>query len=162
MDMEEYDYDFLGDVVEYVRGDLLSRGIPEEVVWVMLVEMYCSVVGFEVMDRINEIKGRWPKYYPWEARYNSIPKEVHEAYLGEVFKRDDWFGVSGEIGGLEDMVNRGGSEYKELTEDDFVSFIKDLDEREREQEEEERRRRDREDKALWDKYYKKYGLKWRG
>ena len=53
--MEENDYGLFGDVVNYVKDDLLGRGIPEDVVWVMMMEMYYPYVGSEVMDRINNI-----------------------------------------------------------------------------------------------------------
>jgi len=41
-------------------------------------------VGKKLYDRANEIQLKYPEAFPWEAKYRSIPKEVHEAYQQEL------------------------------------------------------------------------------
>lgn len=38
---------------------------------------YC---GAEQYKRISDTIKKYPEYFPWETKYNSIPKEVHDKY----------------------------------------------------------------------------------
>lgn len=134
--------------------------IPDEVMWVLTVSG-CVPVGRSTFEKCQKIIDKYPKYFPWEHAYKSIPKEVHDAYMAEV--NPDWdkpiisndnkcgAGVKSEIGKVyykSDVV---------LTQKMFEDMIFEHEKMEQERIEERKKQ-----KALWDKHYKIYGLEYKG
>lgn len=144
--------------------------IPDEAQRILLIEAFPErygpwLVSSKEYDRILAVKRKYPHLFPWQAKYDSIPKEVHEAYHKDVLDESGWGkdfkikNVSHGDGLLKSMVNTGAEKPKEPF--DLRKAFNDLFEMEerREKEAEERRKKD---EALWDRHYKKYGLKYKG
>lgn len=131
--------------------------IPDEVMWVLMVSS--GFVGRSTYDKCQEIISRYPEYFPWEHKYKSIPKEVHEAYLDEVnpLRHEPIVILEGGLH-LRDQIRK---EYisinKTVTQKDFEDMFNEM--AKMEQERIEKRKKE---KALWDKHYKIYGLEYKG
>lgn len=143
--------------------------IPQDVQWVWTIQWCGHPVGLDTIEKADEIIKANPKYFPWETKYHSIPKEVHDAYWKEKShvwdmawqeKRDA--GYKGLIPTIMEM----GENYptpedtmkmpqKSLSEIMGDLFKMEDDKRKRQYEEDEK------NKALWDKHYQPYGLEYR-
>ncbi len=144
--------------------------MPEEVKEAMLIGMR-EYVSLEQLTRFKDIALRNPKYFPWEEKYYSLPQSVHAAYRFEVNGgKDPWDmtsfkGVSdgGSFKGLIPTIMEQPKIEVEVEQkpvdllEMFNDAIKIM---------EDKRKREKEDflksKAIWDKHYSKYGLKYRG
>lgn len=149
---------------------------PDEVMWVMghvmaarHSELYGGIhcVGMEAYDRIRDIQRRYPEHFPWFAKYERVPKEVHEAYMMEMWGDEDFnrwvypeFDASAapDGGGVESHVGLGAA-YQSggPTLQDFKDFCESLNKLEEQRRAEGRRRRD-----VWNKHYGKYGVEFGG
>ncbi len=149
------------EVIDFLREDFTKKGIPTEVQEVMLFEMYNQYCGIEMYDKITAIKKKYPQYYPWEAKYDKIPQEVHEAYRKEMY--GDILSIDtiqcGE--GIESLLDESTSVYKPLeTQEDFKKMMQEFADNENRQEQERIKELNRK-KSIWYKHYKKYNLKFR-
>ncbi len=146
--------------------------IPAEVWKVWAMQYSCSFVGLETLNEINDIIAKYPQHFPWETKYNSLPKEVHEAFrkecypsLYEPYEPFKYEGTSliddvknGK--GIIDISKPKNVTLKPFTAKDFLESWEKMinDEQERKQKEFERKERIR---KIWDKHYKQYGLECR-
>lgn len=140
--------------------------IPQDVQWVWAMQWIKHPVGLDTLSKMHAIISAHPIYFPWETKYDSIPKEVHDAYYKE--KNEDWNrqfqekrdgGYKGLIPTLVEM-SEVSPESTSIPQKSLSEMIADLFK----QQEEERKAQDEKnekDKALWDKYYKPYGLEYR-
>lgn len=140
--------------------------IPEDVYWVWSIQ-WCGIpVGLDTWDKADAIIKANPQYFPWETKYNSIPKDVHDAYYKEknVWMDDLWTQTSYEnYTGIMPTITKMDEELKEAIHESPKSLSKIFHDLFK-MEDDKRRRRDEEDaknKALWDKHYKPYGLEYR-
>jgi len=59
------------------------ENLPEDVAIVMAYLWTKTPVGSETYKRIEETVKKYPDYFPWETKYNSIDESVHRAYENE-------------------------------------------------------------------------------
>lgn len=153
-----------------------EKDIPKEV-WehIIMVNTSKGLMGSEWYNKCLAIEDKYPDWFPWEAKYKSIPDEVHDAYRRE--KNPDFFlsfveyqkkhgssnkGILHAIResherSVERAIQINKEPFKESSIADlFKKLIEDKKENLRLQDE-----KDKKDKALWDKHYKKYGLEHR-
>lgn len=142
--------------------------IPNEVWWAHMVLNAGNPVGSFVYGELERIIKQYPKHFPWETKYNSIPEEVHKAYKLEVYGKDiDYLKMTlfdeVPIGkGLEEQIKEAENgaikmPYTgECTKQDFIDFFNTLAENEKREQEEERRIIN-----IWNKHYKKYNLSYK-
>jgi hypothetical protein len=141
-------------------GKIHDDGIPEDVWFVWIASQ--QPMGLEMYEKCQKIINENPKYFPWEHKYNSIPKEVHEAYLDEKYpNRHEPFIGGGSVGrGILELINEQPVSFADTEEKSLVEIFESVinfQETARKQ----REKQYQKDKALWDKHYKKYGLKYR-
>jgi len=141
-----------------MKKEITAADVPAEVWEVWAIQIAGQPVGMVTWERCNEIIKRHPEWFPWEHKYDKIPKSVHEAYKAEAFppfdfstlnSQDEFVGIIPE---LPIINNQNGLSLSEI----LSAFVK--------QEKEARERRadkQKKSKALWDKYYSIYGLEYR-
>ena len=145
-----------------------TNNIPHEVAWVLCVQMGQMPLGRDGYKKAQEIIEKYPEHFPWEHKYKSIPKEVHDAFESECYPErgkpiESIFDDLEEGLGLREQVKNqtcATAIPTKLTKDDFVRFLDEMEEAERKRKEEERAEEIRV-KNIWDKHYKKYNLKYR-
>lgn len=128
------------------------KDVPSEVYWVWICSL--SPVGRETYEECQKIIGQYPEWFPWEHKYKSIPKEVHDAYWNE--KYPDWdkpLDFSKKHDSEPLVIEYPPKDPLKVMEDYFAAKDRRL---------KEERLQEKKDKALWDKYYKKYKLEYRG
>lgn len=162
--MEEFNEDLFKNVVKYVNDDLTSKGIPDDAAKVIMMEMYSTYVGSDTWDWIQKTKAKYPEIFPWDARYNSLPKEVHEAYWDEIdpdrhLSFEEYCKKHKiEGGGVDGVLASQKTEViQPLTEKVLLDFFDDLNK----MEDNERKEKERQRK-IWNKHYGKYKLQFRG
>lgn len=144
------------------------KEIPDEAWWANSLLRSGRPVGTETYDKVIAIFKKYPKYFPCEAKYYSLPDEVHEAYYKEINGgKNPWIMPifdNIEVGkGIEDQINNshvvseGLNEVigDEVTLQHFKDFFNTLQENENRREKEKKERI-----AIFNKHYKKYGLHW--
>ncbi len=147
-----------------------SDEIPNEVWWAHSILHIGQPVGSFVYSELERITKQYPEHFPWETTYNSIPKEVHDAYKLEAFgKVADYRkmplfdnevplgkGIEHEISEMEKgaikMPYNG-----ECTQQDLIDFFDRLAENEKREQEEKARMI-----KIWNKHYSKYKLPYKG
>lgn len=141
--------------------------IPKEVLYIQMMEAspFPWYVGIDEYNRVEAIKKKYPEHFPWHAKYNSIPKEVHDAYRNEVNPGWNKPLVFDDIpygNGIEAQINECGNTPSsfELTTKDVANIFKDFIEASSKRDEEARKEKER-IKKIWDKHYKKYNLSYR-
>ncbi len=129
--------------------------IPSEVqeVWVWKTIGMC---GSETMGRINTIIDKYPEYFPWEHTYKSIPQDVHDSYYEERFG-----GIVSNGKGLWERLNEKPKKSKKNKEISLTEAIAEMFKSQERQKRREKREYNKK-KKLWDKYYKQFGLEYRG
>ena len=135
------------------------QDIPNEVLWVYYIEKYVHYVGSDTYDKATEIIAKYPEYFPWETKYNSIPKEVHEAYIKEKYPdRDKPIPVGeGLIAEMKKSKVKYYNDYLGKSFDELWQDLLNIEQQIRVKEAE----RYKKAKKLWDKHYKKYNLEYR-
>lgn len=136
------------------------NNIPSEVMWVATIKYSGIRVSIETYNKMNDIIDKYPQYFQWEHKYNSIPSEVHEAFDRECYPQryEPIVFDSNSEGILAQMnkqqpINMGeGFNLLEL----FEKYQENLN-KEREAEIAKEKRV----KAIWKKHYSKYKLKYR-
>lgn len=131
--------------------------VPSEVQWACIILNTSHGVGLETYERLEQIVAKYPEYFPWEDKYNSIPKEVHQAYIKEKYPDMDKPIVCTNSGeGIMSAINKDVFVYKQKTAEEIMQWFKDLAAMVKEDNDKEEK-----EKQLWDKHYSKYGLKYR-
>lgn len=118
-------------------------------------------VGMDSYKICMEIIKAHPEEFPWFAKYNSIPEEVHKAYNKEAnapFLQiiEEWKTTipnAEQKTGLVPFIENSGTVMGPLTLKHLEDFIQNMDEQDGKRMEAEKK-----DEALWDKHYSKYGL----
>lgn len=140
---------------------LQYNDIPSEVSWALVIIQTNQEIGCDTYEEIERIIAKYPEYFPWETKYNSIPKEVHEAYIKEKYPdRDKPIVCTSDGEGLYSKIKIEPFIYKEYTSDEIMEWFRQLETivvKERNEAALQRKK----DKKLWDKYYKKYNLEYR-
>lgn len=137
--------------------------IPDEVWWVTVMQMQ-PYIGMSAYEKMTEIMARYPEYFPWETKYNSIPNDVHEAFRNEcwpdAFKGWD-IPIVCDKGFFAQIKEQGPVYTGELPKGEtffslYEKHIANLKKQERDEIIENKRL-----KKIWDKHYSKYGLPYR-
>lgn len=146
------------------------KNIPDEVSWyISVVGGSGGLLGTETYNKCKAIEEKYPDWFPWEAKYRSIPKEVHDAYFKE--RNPDWGkpidfkGKEGGFDGLIPQLKKGNYQFLDLSSEELEKFSVadsivecfEVIEKNRKA----KLKRNKMDEALWDKHYKKHGLKYR-
>lgn len=152
--------------------------MPKEVLEVWCDDIASHATGFTTLERSEKRKRvakQFPAWFKWEALYDSIPAEVHEAYKSEAYPPYDfeslWSGssdieVHNTSGGLIETINSAPPKtytIQPFSMKMFDDIVEALD-RQRKKEYQEKlaaEAKQKVDKALWDKYYKPFYLPYR-
>jgi hypothetical protein len=145
------------------------ESVPHEVseAWMIRAQ---PLVGLESVNRAKQIVKKYPEWFPWEAKYDQIPKEVHTAYNNEVNEsiwgsfEDNSVGdsQSGNKGLLWEIENAPVHYYnpEAITKETMLNWFVNAQKQEDERREAEEAQREL-DKAIWDKHYAIYKLRYR-
>ena len=137
------------------------KDIPDEVLWASVIISTSHGIGVDTYEKIEEIIAKYPEYFPWETKYNSIPKEVHQAYIKEKYPdRDKPIVCTSDGEGLYSKIKNEPFVYRKYTPEEIVEWFRQLDTittNARNAAIVQRKK----DKKLWDKHYKKYNLEYR-
>ncbi len=145
------------------------KDVPADVLKVWTIYHNNIAVGVKTLELINDIIDKNPKYFEWEHKYKNIPNKVHEAFSKECYPNkwidfNEWqLATKGEVNckkGIMEHIRDNPTEVTTLTKESLDTIIKDLFEArviERDKEKAEHKRV----KAIWNKHYKKYNLKYR-
>lgn len=152
--------------------------MPNEVFWAKTVGMqpdgsggWIRMIGMSILEKIKEIQKKYPDWFPWETKYDSIPKEVHDAYYNEINPpiQEDQEQIQCSGGGILEEIKKMPElsfEYDphKVTMDDLTQAIKMLNEEQEAQIErcKQLKARKAKEKKIWDKHYGKYGIEYRG
>lgn len=127
-------------------------------------------VGMDTFIKINKTIEDYPEYFPWHTLYNSIPKEVHDAFEQEAFpdeyiKRVIPFKLLDEndliSSAIEDTKVETITVKSTITKEEFEKFLIDCKESS-DREYKEKREKDKKLRVLWEKHYGKYKLEYGG
>lgn len=148
------------------------KKIPDEVLAAWLISQN-RFLGSESVSMLEATITKYPEYFPWEIKYRSIPKEVHDAYNREA--NGEWFEFKANKGtpailtgqqyhdanmGLIQYVEKKGmvaySSLKNFTMNDMLEWVRRMDKAD-----DEKRKRLKAEISIWDKHYKPYGLEYR-
>jgi hypothetical protein len=140
------------------------KDIPNEVWNVWVIQARRQPIGSEMMDKVNDIIERNPKYFAWEHKYKAIPDEVHDAFQRECypekFKPIEFDNINVETGGIDWAIKNMPNDFKPLTKlptkKEVLTFWQMLDD-----DKKERLKRQEEIKRIWNKHYGKYKLECR-
>jgi hypothetical protein len=111
--------------------------MPMEVKRVFALQGLNQPIGLKRWKEIEEIIEKYPKYFPWETKYNTVPQEVHIAYSEEAY------GMSF----INQIKNNDIKEYAPATMEEFLEIGKNHE--------------PKDFKTIWDKHYSKYGVEYR-
>lgn len=143
------------------------KDVPDEVLSAWTVMKYQRYVGMDQWIKLNAIIRKYPEYFPWEAKYRSIPQEVHDAYYSDIqaaaehiFSNSEDGIAIGIIPTLMNMDEQPIFKFKIVPDKPISEIFKDFF-REKEEENKRAKKQQKKDKALWDKHYSKYGLNYK-
>ncbi len=141
------------------------KELPEDIKqWQLIMAITGGLMGMEMYQKATAIIEANPSFFPGYHKYKSISKEVHDAYAKEIGEIKDkrWAEhnkqMGWEGGGIMDIINKMPKvEFDSSATFDFMKSFDELVERQH------KARADliermKEDKKVWDKHYKKYGL----
>lgn len=137
---------------------------PKDVQRVWAIQMHGQPVGTSMFTKIKKIIEDNPTYFKWEHAYSAIPKEVHDAFMKECYpERWEYLNNNDPIacdgGGIRSIIEPRNSDYSTSTKSLkalFEGMIECANKME-----EKRFKRKKEVEAIWNKYYKVYGLECR-
>lgn len=138
--------------------------VPHEVQMAMIILYSKNPVGIETYEMVIDIVERYPQFFKWEHKFNSIPQEIHDAFLNECYperfeatkhieSKNDGKGI------LEQIMENPPTQIKftrESFEENYKKWQEELIEEEKRKVIEEKRI-----KKIWDKHYQKFGLEFR-
>jgi hypothetical protein len=134
--------------------------IPLDVWEVWAIQIVGQPVGMATWTRCDEIIKNNPEYFPWEHKYESIPKSVHEAYKAEAFLPWDFYPTDNKdafTGVIPNLPPPNPEPQPQRTISELFGLLI-----RQEREAQDRKRAEKKKaKALWDKHYSKYGLEYR-
>ena len=146
-----------------------KQEIPSEVFHVITIIQNGIPIGVKMYDLVLETIKKYPQYFPWETKYASIPQKVHDDYNKEIGNSDmdsleqmikeydstkeNSITGKGILGEILEAVNKEKEKKEVFNINMYVNSLI----QEKEQYEREMKRRE----DIWDKHYKKYGLKYR-
>lgn len=142
-----------------------AKDIPNEVWWVFCLQYHRYPVGIKTYEKCQEIIKKYPEHFPWETKYNKIPKHVHDAYFKEVSGGKNYFIMpefdESQGKGLYSQIEEDSEKQKaNYTGEATIQNIKDLFEALGKNEE--RREKEKNDRIrIWNKHYKPYRLEYR-
>lgn len=144
---------------KWLHDELKKSNIPSEVFVVFQLQKLGCPIGTETYNKCQEVIKKYPEHFPWEAKYNSIPQEVHDAYSKELMDefKSKFDSIPKGDGLMKSLVSEGASKPRLKN---FGEALRDMDNmfKEQHRQAEERLKKS---KQLWDKHYKKYNLKYR-
>ncbi|MGH2666075.1 hypothetical protein [Flavobacterium sp.] len=110
----------------------------------------------ETYKKIEATIKKYPEYFPWETKYNSISTEVHKKYQEEASKLYDEFHVKSGEGikqgeGLVSYIHRMQEIAEKQPKKNLIDVIKEIGQREMKYKTAK--------KKLWGSHYQKFGLK---
>lgn len=127
-----------------------EKDIPQEVKeYMAIVAGTGGLMGLKLYRKCKTIEEKYPEWFPWEHKYNSIPQEVHDAYRNEQYSSTP---KPNEIS--KEAVSFSFNDKSLL--DALNKWQESLINEQRIKAEQLKK-----DKELWDKHYKKYGLEFR-
>jgi hypothetical protein len=146
-----------------------EQRIPSEVAHVMAIIQNRIPIGVKMYEFVQNTIKEYPEWFPWETKYASIPKEVHDAYKREIGESDMQSleqmikeydstkenNITGK-GILGQIIEAVEKEKKEKQYFDINMYMNSLIQ-EKEQYEREMKRKEK----IFKKHYKKYGLEYR-
>lgn len=143
-----------------------AEDIPQDVQWVWAIQAAGRPVGLDMLSKIHAIIREHPTYFPWETKYDSIPKEVHDAYWSEKSAwMDEMWQSKRDSGyqGLIPTIMQMDEIAHEPPATPQVSLSEMLDNLLKRQEDEYKRQKEEnaKNKTLWDKHYGPYKLEYR-
>jgi len=142
-----------------MKKEIKVSDIPDEVWHVKAIQFSKQPVGLATLNRVKEVIAKYPEYFTWEHKYESLPKEVHEAFEKEAYpKKLEWIPkeVNCNEGFLAQIEKRVTYNPQSFTAKDLTDFMENIKNEVNLKWEHERKIT-----AIWDKHYKKYGLEFR-
>jgi len=142
-----------------------EKEMPKDVQeYLAIISATGGMMGLKMYNRCQEIIDNNPKWFAWEHKYKSIPKEVHDAYMDEKYpdRNKPLVFTEGSNKGILVLINESRNAHLNLSKETFsiVDAMKDLFEMQ-EKQDKEMFAKEKQDKELWDKHYKKYKLEFR-
>lgn len=129
----------------------MKDDFPPEVYEALIIG-YRKYVSTKLYHRYLEIIEKYSKYFPQEYKYHFIvPKEVHDAYNKDITKHHSRYFSEGISQGIKENSPMIGN--FELTRKDLEGLVSAVLNQ---------RSDKRKERKIWDKHYKKYGLKYEG
>jgi len=145
-----------------------EKEMPKDVQeYLVIMSATGGMMGLEMYKRCQVIIDNNPKWFVWEHKYKSIPKEVHNAYMDEKYpnRNKPLVFSEGSDKGFLARINESRNVPFNLSKEALDNFsigdaMKDLFEMQ-EKQDKEMFAKEKQDKELWDKHYKKYKLEFR-
>lgn len=150
-----------------------TEKVPGYVWWAITIELrgFCSIQQYK---KVKAIHKAFPKYFPWEAKYNQVSKEVHDAFELECYPERVQQRIEAEkiLSGETEMKYGPGIWGQmqdstlmepvkiEFSMEDLLKTFTDMAEQQRKAQLA-RIKRSKEVKRIWDKHYKSFGLECR-
>ena len=144
-----------------ITGEKYYDEMPKEVQLVLAIQYHNQPVGLDTLKMIDDVMSRNPKYFPWEIKYKSIPREVHEAFRNECYPPKNWEANIPYGEGIFAEINKYNLSQSPITEESLAEMFKLMKESENNRHREEKAEKLRVMK-IWDKHYKKYNLEFKG
>jgi hypothetical protein len=140
---------------------MIDNDIPYDVQLTKLIQYSNQPVSVDTYNKITDIIKKYPEYFPWETKYNNIPKEVHDRFHLEAYGKNEFsldnFNNDNNLGSIyQSIKDNENIERKPFTKDDLLNCLKQLEDSENK-----KRLREQEIIKIWNKYYKKYKLIYR-
>lgn len=138
------------------------KDVPDDVMWVWAIQLSCRYgVGMATIEKMERIINENPKYFVWEHKYKSIPKEVHEAFIEECYpNKPVEFNNDVKRLSIYEELSKPYEPAPPLTEKSLFMLIEEMVEKEERRKQLEKAEHERV-KKIWDKHYSKYDLKFR-
>ena len=146
------------------------ENMPDEIIeYYQIMGITGGLMGLKMYERCEQIIENNPLYFPWETKYKSLPKEVHEAYLNEKnpdrnltieeynAKHGESIGLIPSIMKMKTSVINYNPSSGDFSLSESIKMLIDTQSLERKS----REQREKREKELWDKHYKKHGLEYK-
>lgn len=134
------------------------KDLPSEVRWVYGIQTF-PYIDIETYEKAQEIIGRYPEYFPWEHKYRSVPKEVHDAYWEELNMLNVEYNHHESEMGIQCLINeirKKTDEPKKELQDMVADWFDEMN-----KEAAQMAALEDKIKRIWKKHYGIFGLKYR-